>query len=192
MKLTKTPIDGLLIIEPRVFFDDRGYFFESFNGQSFSKLTGHSIPFVQDNQARSVRGVLRGLHYQNDPTPQTKLIRVLEGAIWDVVVDIRAGSPTYGQWYGIELSAENRLQFLVPRGFAHGYSVLSETAEILYKCDNFYDKSAEGGIAYNDPALAIDWKINVDEAIVSDKDKVQPLMKDAVINFSNLFTTELI
>ncbi len=183
MKLTQTPIDGLLIIEPRVFFDDRGYFFESFNAQSFSQLTGHDIPFVQDNQAKSVRGVLRGLHYQNDPTPQTKLIRVLEGAIWDVVVDIREGSATYGQWYGIELSSENRLQFLVPRGFAHGYSVLSDTAEILYKCDNFYDKSAEGGIAYNDPALAIDWKIDLAEAIVSEKDKVQPMMQDAVIRF---------
>jgi dTDP-4-dehydrorhamnose 3,5-epimerase len=170
MKLTKTHIEGLLIIEPRIFFDDRGYFFESFNGKTFGELTGHDIPFVQDNQARSVHGVLRGLHYQNNPTPQTKLIRVLEGAIWDVVVDIRNDSPTYGQWYGIELSAENKLQFLVPRGFAHGYSVLSETAEILYKCDNYYDKGAEGGISYNDPALAIDWKINLDEAIVSDKD----------------------
>ena len=183
MKLTKTNINGLLIIEPRVFFDDRGYFFESFNGQTFSEITDHRIPFVQDNQARSVYGVLRGLHYQNNPTPQTKLIRVLEGTIWDVVVDIRKGSETYGQWYGIELSAENRLQFLVPRGFAHGYSVLSETAEILYKCDNYYDKSSEGGIAYNDPALAIDWKINLDDAIVSDKDKVQPMMADARIDF---------
>ncbi len=183
MKLTKTNIEGLLILEPRVFFDDRGYFFESFNGQTFSEITGHNIPFVQDNQARSVRGVLRGLHYQNNPTPQTKLIRVLEGTIWDVVVDIRRDSKTFGQWYGIELSAENRLQFLVPRGFAHGYSVLSETAEILYKCDNYYDKSTEGGIAYNDPALAIDWKISLADAIVSDKDKVQPLMADARIEF---------
>jgi len=183
MKLITTHIEGLLIIEPRVFFDDRGYFFESYNERTFQEITGHSIPFVQDNQARSSYGVLRGLHYQNNPTPQTKLIRVLEGAIWDVVVDIREGSETYGEWYGIELSAENRLQFLVPRGFAHGYSVLSETAEIMYKCDNYYDKGAEGGIAYNDPTLAIDWKINLAEAIVSDKDKVQPMMKDAVIGF---------
>lgn len=183
MKLTRTHIEGLLIIEPRVFFDDRGYFFESFNWLQFSELTGHHIPFIQDNQARSVQNVLRGLHYQNNPNPQTKLIRVLEGAIWDVVVDIRKDSPTFGQSYGIELSAENRLQFLVPRGFAHGYSVLSDTAEILYKCDNYYDKSAEGGIAYNDPALAIDWKINLADAIVSEKDKVQPLMRDAVIEF---------
>lgn len=183
MKLTKTPIEGLLIIEPRVFFDDRGYFFESFNAKAFAEQTGHSIPFVQDNQARSSYGVLRGLHYQNNPTPQSKLIRVLEGTIWDVVVDIRKGSATYGSWYGIELSAENRLQFLVPRGFAHGYSVLSETAEILYKCDNFYDKSAEGGIAFNDPALNIDWKIDQSKAIVSDKDKVQPMLSEARIDF---------
>lgn len=183
MKLIRTGIDGLLIIEPRVFFDDRGYFFESFNWQAFSKLSGHHIPFVQDNQARSGYGVLRGLHYQNNPTPQTKLIRVLEGVIWDVVVDIRRGSATFGMSYGIELSAENRLQFLVPRGFAHGYSVLSKTAEIMYKCDNYYDKSAEGGIAYDDPVLAIDWKIDLADAIISDKDKSQPLMADAQIDF---------
>jgi dTDP-4-dehydrorhamnose 3,5-epimerase len=127
--------------------------------------------------------VLRGLHYQNNPTPQTKLIRVLEGTIWDVVVDIRRGSPTFGQWYGVKLSAENRLQFLVPRGFAHGYSVLSDTAEIMYKCDNLYDKSYEGGIFFNDPALAIDWKIDLAEAIVSDKDKVQPMLQEARIDF---------
>ncbi len=183
MKLTRTDIEGLIVIEPRVFFDDRGYFFESFNWIQFSELTGHHIPFIQDNQARSVKHVVRGLHYQNNPTPQTKLIRVLEGAIWDVVVDIRPDSSTYGEWYGVELSAENRLQFLVPRGFAHGYSVLSETAEILYKCDNYYDKSSEGGIAFNDPALNIDWKIDPAMAIISGKDKVQPLLKDAVISF---------
>lgn len=183
MKLTQTPIEGLIILEPRVFFDDRGYFFESFNWKSFTELTGHQENFVQDNQARSVRNVLRGLHYQNNPTPQAKLIRVLEGVIWDVVVDIRPGSATHGQWYGVELSAENRQQLLIPRGFAHGYSVLSETAEIMYKCDNLYDKSSEGGILYNDPALNIDWKIDLSEAIVSDKDKVQPLMTDARIDF---------
>lgn len=183
MKLTRTHIDGLLIIEPRVFHDDRGYFFESFNWVQFSELTGHKIPFIQDNQARSVQNVVRGLHYQNNPTPQTKLIRVLEGSIWDVVVDIRKESATFGQWYGIELSAENRLQFLVPRGFAHGYSVLSDTAEILYKCDNYYDKATEGGIAFNDPTLGIDWKTDPALAIISEKDKVQPLLKDAVISF---------
>jgi dTDP-4-dehydrorhamnose 3,5-epimerase len=183
MKVTKTAIEGLLILEPRVFHDDRGYFFESFNAKTFMEETGHTTPFVQDNQARSVYGVLRGLHYQNNPTPQAKLIRVLEGAIWDVVVDIRKGSPTYGRWEGIELSADNRLQFLVPRGFAHGYSVLSDTAEILYKCDNFYDKGAEGGISYNDSDLNIDWKIDLKKAIVSEKDMVQPMMKDARIEF---------
>ncbi len=183
MKITKTPIEGLLILEPRVFFDDRGYFFESHNWKTFTELTGHSEPFVQDNQARSVRNVLRGLHYQNNPTPQAKLVRVLEGTVWDVVVDIRPGSATYGKWYGVELSAENRLQLLVPRGFAHGYSVLSDTAEIMYKCDNTYDKASEGGILFNDPALGIDWKIDLDKAIVSEKDVVQPLMADARIEF---------
>ena len=183
MIVTKTPIEGLLVLEPKVFFDDRGYFFESFNTRAFVAATGHTIAFIQDNQARSVQHVLRGLHYQNNPTPQTKLVRALEGAIWDVVVDIRPGSATYGQWFGIELSAENKKQLLVPRGFAHGYSVLSDTAEILYKCDNLYDKSAEGGIAYNDPALNIDWRIDLNDAIVSDKDKVQPMISKARIDF---------
>lgn len=183
MIVTKTPLEGLLILEPKVFYDDRGYFFESFNTKTFTEATQHATPFIQDNQARSVQNVLRGLHYQNNPTPQTKLIRVLEGAIWDVVVDIRPTSATFGQWYGIELTAENKKQFLVPRGFAHGYSVLSDTAEITYKCDNLYDKSAEGGILYNDPSLNIDWRIDLSQAIVSDKDKVQPVMKDARIEF---------
>lgn len=183
MNIITTPLEGLLIIEPRVFNDDRGYFFESFNWKVFSEKTGHDIPFVQDNQARSCRNVLRGLHYQNNPTPQTKLVRVLEGAIWDVVVDLRKDSATFGRWYGVELSAENKRQFLVPRGFAHGYSVLTETSEVMYKCDNYYDKASEGGILYSDPALNIDWKISMAEAIVSDKDKIQPLMKDAIIHF---------
>ncbi|MBS1689489.1 MAG: dTDP-4-dehydrorhamnose 3,5-epimerase, partial [Bacteroidetes bacterium] len=163
--------------------DDRGYFYESFNQQALQAATGFSNTFVQDNQARSVKNVLRGLHYQNEPTPQTKLIRALEGTIWDVVVDLRPGSKTFGQWYGVELSAENKRQFLIPQGFAHGYSVLSDTAEVFYKCDNFYNKACEGGVLYSDPALKIDWKINMQNAIVSDKDKVQPLLKDAVINF---------
>ena len=183
MKITETGFDGLLVIEPNVFYDDRGYFFESFNAQAFQKQTGHTIPFIQDNQARSVQGVLRGLHYQNAPSPQTKLVRAIEGAIWDVAVDIRRGSATYGQWFGVELSAQNKKQLLVPRGFAHGYSVLSDTAEILYKCDNIYDKGSEGGIKFDDPALGIDWKINPLSAIISDKDKVQPLFKAAVISF---------
>jgi dTDP-4-dehydrorhamnose 3,5-epimerase len=184
MQILKTPIEGLLIIEPRVFHDDRGYFFESFNQKLFAEMTGFTRPFVQDNQARSVKNVLRGLHYQNEPVAQAKLVRALEGAIWDVAVDIRRGSPTFGQWFGVELSAENRRQLLVPRGFAHGYSVLSETAEILYKCDNLYDKSSEGGISFKDPTLQVDWKIDITQAIVSDKDKAQPLLADAVISFS--------
>ncbi|HYD21871.1 MAG TPA: dTDP-4-dehydrorhamnose 3,5-epimerase [Flavipsychrobacter sp.] len=183
MKVIATPFEGLLILEPKVHGDERGYFFESYNMQTLLNEAGFSAPFVQDNQARSVKNVLRGLHYQNEPTPQTKLIRALEGVIWDVVVDLRPGSQTYGQWYGVELSAENKRQLLIPRGFAHGYSVLTDSAEVFYKCDNTYNKSAEGGVLYNDPALNIDWKINLEEAIVSEKDLVQPLLKDAVINF---------
>lgn len=183
MNVITTPIEGLLILEPKVHGDARGYFFESYNARTFKDATGQDIDFIQDNQARSTRNVLRGLHYQNAPNPQTKLIRALEGAIWDVVVDLRKGSATYGQWYGVELTAENKRQFLIPRGFAHGYSVLSETAEVFYKCDNFYDKTAEAGVNYGDPSLNIDWKINLAEAIVSDKDIIQPLLKDAIINF---------
>lgn len=176
MNVISTPFEGLLILEPRVFGDERGYFFESFNEQVFEAATGYQYKFVQDNQARSVKNVLRGLHYQNNPIAQTKLIRCLQGTIWDVVVDLRKDSKTHGQWYGVELSEENKRQFLVPRGFAHGYSVLSETAEVFYKCDNFYSKEHEGGVLYRDPALNIDWKINLEEAIVSDKDKIQPLL----------------
>lgn len=178
MNIITTPIEGLLIIEPRVFNDDRGYFFESYNKQAFREKTGLDFDFVQDNQARSTKNVLRGLHFQNPPAAQTKLIRALEGTIWDVVVDIRRGSKTYGQWLGVELSAENKRQFLVPRGFAHGYSVLSETAEVFYKCDGFYSKADEGGVRFDDPELKIDWKIDLREAIVSEKDLQQPLLKD--------------
>lgn len=183
MNVIETPLKDLYIIEPKVFGDDRGYFFESFNAGQLKKLTGFDIPFIQDNQARSSKYVLRGLHYQNAPTPQTKLVRALEGTIWDVVVDIRRESPTFGQWFGVELSAENKRQLLVPRGFAHGYSVLSDTAEVFYKCDNFYDKSTEGGVYFNDPTLSIDWKMDISKAILSEKDKVQPMLKDAVYNF---------
>ena len=180
MNIIKTPLEGLLILEPKVHGDDRGYFFESYNMRQLEELTGYNTSFRQDNQARSVKNVLRGLHYQNHPTPQAKLIRVLEGSIWDVVVDIRKSSKTYGQWYGVELSAENKLQFLIPHGFAHGYAVLSDTSEVFYKCDNFYDKAAEGGVYFNDPALGIDWKIDISKAIISEKDQKQPLLKDAV------------
>jgi dTDP-4-dehydrorhamnose 3,5-epimerase len=183
MNIIKTPFEGLLILEPKVHGDARGYFFESYNAQTFQAATGMSFNFIQDNQARSSKNVLRGLHYQNAPTPQTKLIRALEGAIWDVVVDLREGSATFGQWFGIELSDENKRQFLIPRGFAHGYSVLTDTAEVFYKCDNFYDRSTEGGLNYADSSLGIDWKIDLKEAIVSEKDITQPLLKDAVYHF---------
>ena len=179
MKVTRTPIEGLLIIEPKIFRDDRGYFYESFNERIFKAETGFNDTFVQDNQAGSTINVLRGLHYQNPPYAQSKLIRVLQGAIWDVAVDIRKGSPTYGQWYGIELSGDNNLQFLIPPGFAHGYSVLTERANVFYKCDQFYNKETEGGVFYADPSLNIDWKIDLKKAVVSEKDKVQPLLKNA-------------
>jgi len=183
MNIVTTPIEGLLIIEPRVFNDDRGYFYESYNKKAFLAATGLDIDFVQDNQARSTINVLRGLHFQNPPHAQTKLIRALQGAIWDVVVDVRRESKTFGQWFGVELSAENKRQFLIPRGFAHGYSVLSETAEVFYKCDDFYSKEDEGGVLYNDPALNIDWKIDLKNAIVSEKDLKQPLLKDMTGKF---------
>lgn len=176
MNVIKTPFEGLLIIEPRVFNDDRGYFFESFNERDFKANTGFEGQFIQDNQARSTINVLRGLHFQNAPHAQTKLIRALEGAIWDVVVDLRPESTTYKQWYGVELSAENKRQFLIPKGFAHGYSVLTPTAEVFYKCDDFYSKEDEGGVFYADPSLNIDWKINLNDAIVSDKDMKQPMI----------------
>lgn len=163
----------MLLYEPKVFEDSRGYFFESYNENTFA-AEGVYIKFVQDNQAKSSYGVIRGLHYQLDPYAQTKLIRVLSGSILDVVVDIRVGSPAYGKSYAVELSAENKKQLLVPQGFAHGYSVISETAEVLYKCDAFYHKESEGGLFYNDSQLNIDWKIPADKAIISEKDKVQP------------------
>ncbi len=183
MNVLTTPLEGLLILEPKVHADDRGYFFESYNMQALASASGYNTPFVQDNQARSVKNVLRGLHYQNTPTPQAKLIRVLEGAIWDVAVDIRKNSPTYKQWFGIELSADNKRQLLIPHGFAHGYAVLTDTSEVFYKCDNFYNKQAEGGIFYADPEIGVDWKINVNDAIISAKDQNQPMFKDAVNSF---------
>lgn len=182
MPFTKTHIPDLLIYEPKVFADLRGYFFESYNANTFS-AEGVEINFVQDNQARSSYGVLRGLHYQLAPYAQTKLVRVLSGAIIDVAVDIRKGSPTYGHSFAIELSADNKKQLLVPKGFAHGYSVISETAEVMYKCDEFYNKASEGGIIYNDPKLNIDWKIPADKGLVSEKDIILPGIDDSVNNF---------
>ncbi|MEP6750760.1 MAG: dTDP-4-dehydrorhamnose 3,5-epimerase [Bacteroidota bacterium] len=183
MPFTTTDFPDLMIFEPAVFGDDRGYFFESYNEGTFIKDGKINIKFVQDNQARSVHGVVRGLHFQNAPFAQTKLIRALQGTILDVVVDLRKGSPAYGKVFSIELSAENKKQLLVPKGFAHGYSVLSETAEVFYKCDQFYDKGAEGGVAYNDPALKIDWKISSDKMILSPKDLVWPVFSDSSHNF---------
>lgn len=183
MQVTTTHIPDLKILEPRVFEDARGYFFESYN-QSVFQQNGIDLTFVQDNQSSSSYGVIRGLHYQLPPHAQTKLVRVLQGTILDVVLDIRQGSPTYGQHYAIELSAENKKQLLVPRGFAHGFSVLSERAVVLYKCDGFYNKESDAGVLYNDPSLNIDWKVPADRAIVSDKDKILPLFKDCRNTFT--------
>lgn len=182
MPFVKTGIPDLLVYEPRVFGDERGYFFESYNEQTF-RAEGVDIRFVQDNQARSCYGVVRGLHFQKNPYSQTKLIRALEGEILDVVVDLRKGSPAYGRVFSIELSAANKKQLLVPQGFAHGYSVLSDTAEVMYKCDNFYNKEAEGGLAYNDPSLAIDWKVPAEKMILSAKDLVHPVLADCIHGF---------
>jgi dTDP-4-dehydrorhamnose 3,5-epimerase len=182
MAIIQTEFPGLIIFEPTVLKDSRGYFFESYSERVFS-AEGITARFVQDNQSKSSYGVLRGLHYQLNPYAQTKLVRVLSGKILDVVVDIRTGSPTYGKAFSIELSAENNKQLLIPKGFAHGFSVLSDTAEVMYKCDEFYNKESEGGILYNDPSLNIDWQIPADEAIVSDKDLQQPLLLNCKNNF---------
>ncbi len=173
MPFIETGIPDLLLFEPKVWEDDRGYFFESYNQHVFAEA-GIDTAFVQDNQARSVYGVLRGLHYQLPPYAQAKLVRVLEGEVLDVVVDLRPDSPTYGQTHSVRLSAANKRQMFVPRGFAHGYVVLSPTAEFFYKCDNFYSKAHEGGLIYNDPQLNIDWEIDPAEAILSEKDKLLP------------------
>lgn len=182
MPFIQTGLPDLLVFEPRVFEDSRGYFFESYNENVF-RNEGVSITFIQDNQARSDYGVIRGLHYQLNPHSQTKLIRVLSGTILDVVLDMRKDSPTYGKTFCKELSAENKLQLLVPQGFAHGYSVLSETAEVFYKCDNFWNKESEGGVLYNDEALGIDWKIPKGKEMVSEKDKHQRRLSEIDHNF---------
>ncbi len=173
MPFTDTPIPDLKVFEPKIWDDGRGYFFEAFNKNTFADAN-ITREFVQDNQARSTFGVLRGLHYQVAPFEQAKLVRVVEGEVLDVAVDLRPDSPTYGQWYSIVLSADNKKQLYVPRGFAHGYVVLSETAEFFYKCDNFYSKAHEGGVRFDDPTLNIDWKIATDQAFLSPKDEVLP------------------
>ncbi len=182
MKIIETPIPGLLIIEPRVFADERGYFFESFSEQKFAER-GLVSKFVQDNESKSHFGVIRGLHYQLAPYAQTKLIRVVRGTVYDVAVDLREGSPTFGHWYGLIVSASNKKQFYIPKGFAHGFSVLSEYAIFSYKCDAFYTPSAERGIRYDDPALNIDWNLSAELAVISEKDKLHPCLADAEMNF---------
>ena len=182
MEIIKTAIEDLLIIKPKVFADARGFFFESYSEKNFQEA-GINIHFCQDNQSKSGYGVVRGLHYQLNPDSQTKLVSVVQGRVWDIAVDLRKNSATYGQWHGVELTEENKLQFLVPQGFAHGFSVLSETAIFSYKCDNFYNPELERGIMYNDTDLNIDWKIPADKALISDKDKKHPLFKDAEKNF---------
>lgn len=173
MPFTATPLPGVFIFEPTVYPDDRGYFFESYNKRLFQ---ANHIPeeFVQDNQSFSCYGVIRGLHFQQEPHAQSKLVRVLQGRILDVVLDLRKGSPGFGKTFSIELSADNKKQIFIPKGFAHGFSVLSETTEISYKCDQFYNKQSEGGVWYNDPQLKIDWQVPADKALVSEKDAVLP------------------
>ncbi len=177
MPFLKTEFEGLMIFEPSVFNDSRGYFYEAYNKSVFN-AEGLNFEFVQDNQSNSGYGVIRGLHFQKPPNSQTKLVRVLWGKILDVVLDLRQSSKTFGEVFSFELSAENKSQLLIPKGFAHGFSVLSETATVLYKCDALYNKECERGIKYNDPDLVIDWKIPAEEAIVSEKDMVLPLFKD--------------
>lgn len=180
MNILTTPIPGLLIIEPDVFADDRGHFLEVYNYAAYS-AAGIGDAFVQDNEAWSKKGVLRGLHYQVGSLAQSKLVRVTYGAAWDVAVDLRAGSPTLGQWFGLELSASNKRQFYIPRGFAHGYLALEEGTVFCYKCDNFYSREHEGGIRFDDLALAIAWPVNGVPPVVSDRDLALPAFGDHLI-----------
>ena len=177
MEVIKTIIDGLLILEPRIFEDSRGYFFESFSQKDFNQQVG-PVVFVQDNESKSSFGVMRGLHFQRPPYTQSKLVRCVKGSVLDVAVDIRKGSPTYGQHVAVELTEDNHRQFFIPKGFAHGFAVLSDTAVFQYKCDEFYHPESEGGISILDDSLGIDWRIPTDKAILSDKDTKHPLLKD--------------
>ncbi len=183
MQVLPTEIPGLLIIEPDVFSDQRGYFFESYNQKKYQE-NGIGATFVQDNISSSVRGVIRGLHYQLAPYAQAKLIQVLKGAVIDVAVDLREGSPTFGQHMAVEISEENKRQFYVPEGFAHGFAVISDEVLFSYKCDNYYNKEAERGISYNDPELKINWQISADDIIISPKDQALPSLKEAERNFA--------
>jgi dTDP-4-dehydrorhamnose 3,5-epimerase len=179
MPFIQTSFEGLFIFEPVVWKDERGYFYESYSKNTF-KAEGIEVDFVQDNHAKSTKGVLRGLHYQTPPHAQSKLVRVTQGEVLDVVVDIREKSPTFGKWFSIVLSEENKKQLFVPRGFAHGYLVLSDTAEFQYKCDNFYSKPNEGGLNFNDPSLNINWGFDIDQLIVSEKDLILPKFGDHI------------
>ena len=182
MKVETTGFEGLVVLTPSVFSDDRGYFFESYNRETHSKA-GLDFQWVQDNQSHSKHGVIRGLHFQNAPFAQTKLVRALQGEILDVVVDLRKGEPTYGKSFSVILTAENKKQLLVPKGFAHGFSVLSHSADVMYKCDALYNKQSESGLIFNDPSLQIDWKISAGEMIVSEKDLVLPAFDNIDANF---------
>ena len=179
MNFSSKNLLGCSIIEPKIINDERGYFMESFNEKQFQEAIEQPIHFVQDNQSFSIKGTLRGLHYQTGVYSQAKLVRVLEGEVLDIAVDIRPNSPTFGQYVSVILSGENQTQFFIPKGFAHGFTVLSDTATFFYKCDNFYNKESEGGIIYNDPEINIDWKFPVDDLIVSEKDTQLPSLENA-------------
>ena len=179
MSIVKTELEGVYIIEPKVFGDARGYFFESYSKERFFQETGYDIDFVQDNESMSSYGVLRGLHFQKGEHAQSKLVRVVQGKVLDVAVDIRKGSPTFGKYVSVELSGENHRQLFIPRGFAHGFVVLSETAVFQYKCDNYYAPQSEGAVAWNDPDLGIDWGVPAEDILLSEKDRNHPVLKDA-------------
>lgn len=178
MEILKTEIEGLLILNPRVFTDSRGYFYESYSKRVFDEAVGREVDFVQDNQSKSSYGVVRGLHFQKPPFAQSKLVRCIKGRVLDVAVDLRKDSPTFGKHFAVELTEDNNLQFFIPRGFAHGFSVLSEEAVFQYKCDNYYAPQADGGISLNDESLGIDWRIAPEDRILSDKDLHHPLLSE--------------
>lgn len=179
MKFTETKLKGCFILEPKIIGDERGSFMESFNEKIFAEGVGQQVHFVQDNQSFSTKGVLRGLHYQTGAHAQAKLVRVLNGEVLDVAVDLRPNSPTYGQHETALLTGDNQIQFYIPRGFAHGFLVLSETATFFYKCDNFYNAASEGGVLFNDPTLTIDWKFPIEDMIISEKDQQLPILENA-------------
>lgn len=182
MEIIETGIKDLLVIQPKVFGDARGYFCETYNEKRYREA-GINYNFCQDNLSKSTYGVIRGLHFQLQPASQAKLVSVVVGVVYDVAVDLRAGSPTYGKWYGVELDGDKKTQFMIPQGFAHGFSVLSKEAVFTYKCDNLYTPSLEGGVMFNDPALGIDWRIPENKMNLSEKDLKHPLLKDVKVNF---------